>query len=96
MWMNMNLNMFYFLMSCLMFTSFYKHILVTLISMEFMLINLFMNLFSIMINLNINIYLMTMFIGISVCESVLGLSILVYMIRNSGNDYSKTLYLMKW
>nr|UHJ18874.1 NADH dehydrogenase subunit 4L [Psyttalia incisi] len=96
MWMNLNLTMLTFLISCFFYTSYYKHILLTLISLEFMMINLMMNMYMILIKLNFNMYLIAMFISIMICEGILGLSILVHMIRNSGNDYSLTLNLIKW
>nr|QTC30719.1 NADH dehydrogenase subunit 4L [Psyttalia concolor]QTC30732.1 NADH dehydrogenase subunit 4L [Psyttalia humilis] len=95
-WMNLNLMILMFLMSCFFYSSYYKHILLTLISLEFMMINLMMNMYMILIKLNINIFIISMFISIMVCEGILGLSILVHMIRNSGNDYSLTLNLIKW
>nr|AHX97831.1 NADH dehydrogenase subunit 4L [Pseudognaptodon sp. QL-2014] len=95
-WMNLNLSFFSFLISCFMFSFFYKHILLTLISLEFMMINMLMNLYMILINVNMNFFFITMFINIVICEGILGLSIMVYMIRNSGNDYMNLLNLMKW
>nr|QWK41510.1 NADH dehydrogenase subunit 4L [Fopius arisanus] len=94
MWMNFNILIF--TISCLMFSFFYKHILMTLISLEFMMMNLMMNLYMLLINLNMNMYFMSLFISISVCESIMGLSTLVYITRHSNNDYMNNLNLMKW
>nr|AHA52448.1 NADH dehydrogenase subunit 4L [Histeromerus sp. QL-2013] len=93
---NFNFLLMLFLLSCLMFTFFYKHILLTLISLEFMMINIFINLYYLLIFIKLNMYFISIFIGISICEGILGLSLLVYLIRFSGNDYTNMLNLMKW
>lgn len=36
---------------------------------------------------SLDYYFLILFLVVSVCEGVLGLSILVYMIRFNGNDY---------
>nr|YP_003734789.1 NADH dehydrogenase subunit 4L [Spathius agrili]ACJ06263.1 NADH dehydrogenase subunit 4L [Spathius agrili] len=96
MWMNLNYINMLFIISCLMFSFYYKHILLTLISLEFMMINLLYNFYMILIIMNLNIYFINFFISLSICEGVLGLSILVNMIRLTGNDYMNILNLMKW
>nr|AHA52580.1 NADH dehydrogenase subunit 4L [Triraphis sp. QL-2013] len=91
--MNMNfyLNFLMFFSSCYMFSFFYKHILLNLINMEFMMINLMSMMYLIMNMMNMNIFFLSFFLAISICEGVLGLSIMVYMVRLTGNDYSKML-----
>nr|QKZ95166.1 NADH dehydrogenase subunit 4L [Habrobracon hebetor] len=85
-----------FFISIFMTIFFYKHILLNLISLEFLMINLFMNIYYTLNYLNMNFYFFNLFLTISICEGVMGLSILVYMMRNTGNDYSKILNLIKW
>nr|YP_010411517.1 NADH dehydrogenase subunit 4L [Euurobracon yokahamae]UJJ81892.1 NADH dehydrogenase subunit 4L [Euurobracon yokahamae] len=92
----MMLNMMNFFISCLMVSFFYKHILLTLISLEFLMMNLFMNMYNIFNLMNFNYFFFNLFLTISICEGIMGLTILVYMIRNSGNDFSILLKLIKW
>nr|WRY72444.1 NADH dehydrogenase subunit 4L [Typhlocyba bilaminata] len=70
-----------------------KHILLCLISLEFIVLSLFLLilLFCLMSTYTFYIYLIMM--TFFVCEGVLGLSILVYMIRFHGNDYLMSMYL---
>nr|YP_010728524.1 NADH dehydrogenase subunit 4L [Endochironomus albipennis]WEF49765.1 NADH dehydrogenase subunit 4L [Endochironomus albipennis] len=82
--------MFFFLMFFLGVISFifsYKHLLNMLLSLEFMVLCLFIFLFFYLNLLNFEQYFSMYFLVFSVCEGVLGLSILVFMIRSHGNDY---------
>jgi NADH-ubiquinone oxidoreductase chain 4L len=65
----------------------YKHLLNVLLRLEFIVLRLF---FIIFFYLNLNsyeLYFLIFFLTFSVCEGVLGLSILVSIIRSHGNDY---------
>nr|YP_010693187.1 NADH dehydrogenase subunit 4L [Zeugodacus rubellus]AAX31501.1 NADH dehydrogenase subunit 4L [Ceratitis ditissima]QVL29326.1 NADH dehydrogenase subunit 4L [Ceratitis ditissima]WCB98433.1 NADH dehydrogenase subunit 4L [Zeugodacus rubellus] len=78
---------FLFLMGVFVFVSSRKHLLSMLLSLEYIVLNLFFLLY---IYLNLMDYLSffsMMFLTFSVCEGALGLSILVSMIRTHGNDY---------
>nr|AAX31483.1 NADH dehydrogenase subunit 4L [Ceratitis pinax] len=78
---------FLFLMGVFVFVSNRKHLLSMLLSLEYIVLNLFFFLY---IYLNLMEYLSffsMMFLTFSVCEGALGLSILVSMIRTHGNDY---------
>nr|DAZ87543.1 TPA_asm: NADH dehydrogenase subunit 4L [Trichosia splendens] len=79
---------FMFLLSCLVFISNRKHLLITLLSLEFIVLTLFMFLF-IFFSMNnaSEMYFLMVFLVFSVCEGALGLSILVSMIRTHGNNY---------
>nr|APF47439.1 NADH dehydrogenase subunit 4L [Microplitis incurvatus] len=90
----MNFLMILFLISSIMFLSMYKHLLMTLISLEFMIMNLSMMLYLNFSFLKLNIFFITFFWTICVCESIMGLSILVYLSRKLGNDYTKILNLI--
>lgn len=85
-----------FFISCLIFSFFYKHILLTLIRLEFIIINLTLSIYIIINILNINFYFISFFFRIMVCEAVIGLSVLVYLIRFCGNDYINLLNIIKW
>nr|AHA52484.1 NADH dehydrogenase subunit 4L [Capitonius sp. QL-2013] len=95
---NFNLSLILFLNSCFMFSFYYKHILLTLISLEFMNIKFYYMTFihhKFYISNN-NILLSPCFMEFMVCESIMGLSLMIYMVRMTGNDYMKSLNLMKW
>nr|YP_009271137.1 NADH dehydrogenase subunit 4L [Sitophilus zeamais]ANW06516.1 NADH dehydrogenase subunit 4L [Sitophilus zeamais]QJA14882.1 NADH dehydrogenase subunit 4L [Sitophilus zeamais]QKE47563.1 NADH dehydrogenase subunit 4L [Sitophilus zeamais] len=63
-----------------------KHLLLMLLSLEYIVVSLFLLVFyNLMINFDF--FFCMIFLTMSVCESVLGLAILVLMIRNHGNDY---------
>nr|YP_010758768.1 NADH dehydrogenase subunit 4L [Binodoxys acalephae]WEX30813.1 NADH dehydrogenase subunit 4L [Binodoxys acalephae] len=93
--MNLNLSFYMFISSCFMFSYFYKHILLTLISLEFMMINMIYNIYFTMLLNEINLFFIAIFLAIAVCESVLGLSLLIHLVRLSGNDYTNNMSMMK-
>nr|AVN67405.1 NADH dehydrogenase subunit 4L [Elliptorhina javanica] len=64
-----------------------KHLLATLLSLEFIVLILYTILYQYLINFNYELYFMMIFLTFSVCEGALGLSILVSMIRGYGNDF---------
>nr|YP_010540355.1 NADH dehydrogenase subunit 4L [Singapora shinshana]UYF20497.1 NADH dehydrogenase subunit 4L [Singapora shinshana] len=70
-----------------------KHILLCLISLEIIVLSLLMMvmLYCLMFNFSYYIYLFMM--TFYVCEGVLGLSVLVFMIRCHGNDYLNSMLL---
>nr|AFU50282.1 NADH dehydrogenase subunit 4L [Donacia distincta] len=77
-----------FLFSGLLMYSFnYKHLLIMLLSLEFMVISLYFLLFNYLSLMSYEFFFSLIFLSMSVMESVLGLSIMVYMIRAFGNDY---------
>lgn len=64
-----------------------KHLLIMLLMLEFIILNLFMLIVVYLRIIGLDYYYLILFFVISVCEGVLGLSLLVYMIRFLGNDY---------
>lgn len=83
-----------FLIGCFVFIYNQKHLLITLLRLEFIVLILFLFLF---INLNINnmeIYFLIIFLVFIICEGVLGLSILVSIIRTHGNNYFQSFNLL--
>nr|APF47504.1 NADH dehydrogenase subunit 4L [Dolichogenidea sp. n. SNS-2016] len=91
---NLNLTMILFFISVFMYSSFYKHLLMSLISLEFMILNLSLLMYLNLNYLKLNIFLMSFFWTISVCESIMGLTILVFMVRKMGNDFTKMLNII--
>nr|YP_010582957.1 NADH dehydrogenase subunit 4L [Typhlocyba choui]UGN61403.1 NADH dehydrogenase subunit 4L [Typhlocyba choui] len=70
-----------------------SHILLCLISLEFVVLSLFLLILLYCLMLKYTFYLYLVMMTFFVCEGVLGLSILVYMIRFHGNDYLMSMYL---
>nr|AZL35877.1 NADH dehydrogenase subunit 4L [Cosmoscarta exultans] len=71
-----------------------KHFLSCLLSLEFIILSLFMILYFYLISFNYEFYLVLIFLTFSVCEGVLGLSVLVSLIRSHGNDYLNSFSLV--
>nr|QBF44177.1 NADH dehydrogenase subunit 4L [Thaumalea sp. ZK-2019] len=86
---------FMFVLGASSFISGRKHLLSTLLSLEFMVLSLFM-FFILGLNImNYEMYFTMMFLTFSVCEGALGLSILVSLIRTHGNDYFQTFSILQ-
>nr|WNH42484.1 NADH dehydrogenase subunit 4L [Neoperla panafricana]WNH42485.1 NADH dehydrogenase subunit 4L [Neoperla panafricana]WNH42487.1 NADH dehydrogenase subunit 4L [Neoperla panafricana] len=77
------------------FVSKRKHLLLTLLSLESMVLSLFMFLFIFLSFMHYELFFSMVFLTFSVCEGALGLSILVSMIRTHGNDYFQTFSVLQ-
>nr|YP_009691870.1 NADH dehydrogenase subunit 4L [Blepephaeus succinctor]QEG58663.1 NADH dehydrogenase subunit 4L [Blepephaeus succinctor] len=84
------LAIFLSLSGMVVFASSRKHLLVMLLSLEFIVVSLYLNLMIYLLNLNYEFFFSMIFLTMSVCEGVLGLAVLVSMIRTHGNDYVMT------
>jgi len=83
------------LISYIVFISRRKHLLITLLRLEYIILGLFIFLF-IYLNINfIEIYFLIVFLVFSVCEGALGLSILVTIIRTHGNNYFQSFNILR-
>nr|YP_009185862.1 NADH dehydrogenase subunit 4L [Liogluta microptera]ALO70664.1 NADH deshydrogenase subunit 4L [Liogluta microptera] len=71
-----------------------KHLLLMLLSLEFIVVSLYFNLFIYLSNYNYEYYFCMIFLTMSVCEGALGLAILVSLIRTHGNDYFQTFSIL--
>nr|ARH54399.1 NADH dehydrogenase subunit 4L [Harmonia quadripunctata] len=80
-----------FICSMLNFMLNRKHLLMTLLSLEMVILVLFFMMYNFFIMFNFECYFILIFLTMSVCESALGLSLLVAMIRSYGNDYFNSL-----
>nr|YP_009104743.1 NADH dehydrogenase subunit 4L [Macrotermes natalensis]AIT76167.1 NADH dehydrogenase subunit 4L [Macrotermes natalensis] len=69
------------------FCSSRKHLLITLLSLEFIVLVLYFSVYYYLCNFNFSLFFVVYFLVFSVCEGSLGLSILVSMVRSHGNDY---------
>nr|YP_009775681.1 NADH dehydrogenase subunit 4L [Dahlica ochrostigma]QJA15908.1 NADH dehydrogenase subunit 4L [Dahlica ochrostigma] len=83
-----------FLMGNMIFISKYKHLLIVLLSLEFLVLSIFFFLCFFLSYFEYNFYFLMVFLVFSVCEGALGLSILVSMIRTYGSDYFQSFNLL--
>nr|QIV24610.1 NADH dehydrogenase subunit 4L [Aesa media] len=79
-----------FFSGLIVFSSKRKHLLLMLLSLEFVILSLYFNIFLYLSGYNYDYFFSMIFITMSVCEGALGLSVLVSMIRSCGNDYVLT------
>nr|UFZ13277.1 NADH dehydrogenase subunit 4L [Corydalus sp. 3 YLJ-2021a] len=86
---------FMFLCGSWVFVSKRKHLLLMLLSLEFIVVSLFMGLMVILSLYNYESYFSMFYLVFSVCEGALGLGILVSMIRSHGNDYFNSFNILK-
>lgn len=70
--------------------------MLTIIRLEFIVIGVVYNIFVIIIILECNIILILYLLVFSVCEGALALSLIVIIVRLYGNDYLRTLTILKW
>nr|QHN55148.1 NADH dehydrogenase subunit 4L [Neodiprion sertifer] len=82
---------FMFLVSFLSLSLNRFHLLMILLSIEFIILMLYLMLVLFLNMYMLELYFIMIFLIFSVCEGVLGLSILIYMIRLHGNDYFQVL-----
>nr|YP_010329794.1 NADH dehydrogenase subunit 4L [Acronicta major]UNP54528.1 NADH dehydrogenase subunit 4L [Acronicta major]UNP54938.1 NADH dehydrogenase subunit 4L [Acronicta major] len=85
---------FMFIVGNLIFVSKHKHLLIVLLSLEFIVLSIFFFLLIFLMFVDYNMYMLMVFLVFSVCEGALGLSILVSMIRTHGNDYFQSFNLL--
>nr|QYF07840.1 NADH dehydrogenase subunit 4L [Hypoponera sauteri] len=87
----LNLCMF----SLLLMTMVYKFMLMILMMMEFFILSISFMMYMVFSVMNLEIYTIY-YIIFSVCESVLGLMILVLVIRSSGEEMYYSMNLFKF
>nr|YP_010626164.1 NADH dehydrogenase subunit 4L [Dybowskyia reticulata]WBK02999.1 NADH dehydrogenase subunit 4L [Dybowskyia reticulata] len=80
----------------IVFCSTRKHLLLSLLSLEFMVLCVFLSLFLMMMTFGYEIYFSLLFLVFTVCEGALGLSILVTLVRSQGNDYLSSMSVLSW
>nr|YP_011010403.1 NADH dehydrogenase subunit 4L [Metrocoris inthanon]WPW47018.1 NADH dehydrogenase subunit 4L [Metrocoris inthanon] len=73
-----------------------SHLLLTLLSIEYLVVVIFYSFFLFLNFYLTEYYFIIIFLTFSVCEGVLGLSILVSMIRCHGNDNLMNLSGLMW
>uniref|UniRef100_A0AAU7YTR7 NADH-ubiquinone oxidoreductase chain 4L n=1 Tax=Cheilosia ochreipila TaxID=3103808 RepID=A0AAU7YTR7_9MUSC len=92
---NWGLPFFLMMMGIFIFISNRKHLLSMLLSLEYIILSLFYLMFIYLNMFNYENYFSMVFMTFSVCEGVLGLSILVSMIRTYGNDYFQSFNILQ-
>nr|QIV24584.1 NADH dehydrogenase subunit 4L [Cnemoplites australis] len=71
----------------IVFSSKRKHLLLMLLSLEFVVLSLYLNMFLYLSGCGHEYFFSMIYVTMSVCEGALGLAVLVSMIRTHGNDY---------
>nr|BDL61398.1 NADH dehydrogenase subunit 4l [Percnon planissimum] len=77
------------------FVSYNKHLLNSLLSLEFMMLGIFWLLSLQMLMIGAEVYFCLFFLTLAVCEGALGLSLLILIVRSHGNDYFKSFNLLE-
>nr|YP_009472891.1 NADH dehydrogenase subunit 4L [Acanthaspis ruficeps]AST10095.1 NADH dehydrogenase subunit 4L [Acanthaspis ruficeps] len=78
------------------FCSMRKHLLLTLLSLEFIVLSLFFLFFIFLSFFSMSYYFLLIFLTFAVCEGALGLGVLVTLIRSCGNDNISSLSILSW
>lgn len=82
-----NFSIILFIIGVLVFILNCKHLLSILLRLEYIVLRLFIYLFLYLSYMEFELYFSILFLTFIVCESSLGISILVSIIRTHGNDY---------
>nr|YP_009497832.1 NADH dehydrogenase subunit 4L [Prismostictoides unihyala]AWT58511.1 NADH dehydrogenase subunit 4L [Prismostictoides unihyala] len=85
---------FMYIFMVINFVSKSKHLLIVLLSLEFIVLSLYFFFLIFLTFIEYEMYMLMVFLVFSVCEGTLGLSILVSMIRTHGNDYFQSFSLL--
>nr|YP_009343029.1 NADH dehydrogenase subunit 4L [Cambaroides japonicus]APS87243.1 NADH dehydrogenase subunit 4L [Cambaroides japonicus] len=78
----------------LSFVSNRKHLLNTLLSLEFIMLSVFWVMSLNISSVGMEIYVILFFLTLGVCEGALGLALLISVVRSHGNDYFSSFNLL--
>nr|ALO76748.1 NADH deshydrogenase subunit 4L [Strongylium suspicax] len=81
------MSFFMFIIGLIVFSWKRKHLLLMLLALEFIVLSVYFMIFLYLGFLGNEYFFSMVFLTFSVCEGVLGLSVLVSLIRTHGNDY---------
>lgn len=84
-----------FFLGIISFVLIRKHLLSTLLSLEFIVLSLFFILLFFLNVLNFEIYFRIFFLVFRVCEGALSISLIVSIIRTHGNDYFNSFSILQ-
>nr|ARH54646.1 NADH dehydrogenase subunit 4L [Schizotus pectinicornis] len=87
-------SMIMFFSGLMMFSMKRKHLLMMLLSLEFIVLSIYMNLFFYLSILSNDYFFSMIFLTFSVCEGSLSLSLLISLIRTHGNDYFQSFSIL--
>nr|YP_009526704.1 NADH dehydrogenase subunit 4L [Cacoplistes rogenhoferi]AXY63907.1 NADH dehydrogenase subunit 4L [Cacoplistes rogenhoferi] len=95
--MNVNVILFmcFFFSGIWLFCSKRKHLLLVLLSLEYMVLWIFGMLVCYFSSIDYGLYFTMIYLVFSVCEGALGLGILVKMVRCYGNDYFQSFIILR-
>nr|AND95984.1 NADH deshydrogenase subunit 4L [Onthophagus laticollis]AND96402.1 NADH deshydrogenase subunit 4L [Onthophagus bicallosus] len=88
------ISIFMYYMGLISFSMKRKHLLLMLLSLEFIILSLFFILFLYLSFFQYEFFFSMIFLTMSVCEGSMGLGILVSLIRTHGNDYFNTFNIL--
>nr|QXX99495.1 NADH dehydrogenase subunit 4L [Dimorphostylis asiatica] len=74
----------------------YEYFLTLLIALEFMVVSVIFLLVFCLSGLSYEFYIVLYVMTFTVCESALGLSVLIFMVRSRGSEYFSSMNLMSW
>nr|ARH55061.1 NADH dehydrogenase subunit 4L [Lopheros rubens] len=92
--LSFNFSLFIFIVGLISFSYKCKHLLLMLLSLEYVVLSVYLMMFYMFYSFSMDYYFCLIFISMMVCESALGLSILVVMVRCYGNDYFQSLSIL--
>nr|YP_010990334.1 NADH dehydrogenase subunit 4L [Sinolapotamon palmatum]WOW98750.1 NADH dehydrogenase subunit 4L [Sinolapotamon palmatum] len=77
------------------FINYHKHLLNSLLSLEFMMLGVFWLLMLQVSNMGSEVYFVLFFLTLVACEGALGLSLLVLIVRSHGSDYFNVINILE-
>nr|YP_009002498.1 NADH dehydrogenase subunit 4L [Chaceon granulatus]APD28346.1 NADH dehydrogenase subunit 4L [Chaceon sp. BZ-2016]BAO48254.1 NADH dehydrogenase subunit 4L [Chaceon granulatus] len=77
------------------FIFYHKHLLNSLLSLEFMMLGVFWLLSMQLVAVGSEVVFCLFFLTLAACEGALGLSLLVFMVRSHGNDIFSSFNLLE-
>lgn len=92
--LNLSFSLLIYFIGLIVFCFKCKHLLLILLSLEFVVLSLYFGLFVCMSFFSYEFYFLIIMLTIAVCEGALGLSILVSIIRSYGNDYFQSFRIL--
>nr|QWS05452.1 NADH dehydrogenase subunit 4L [Cromna sinensis] len=90
----MNMSLLVFFSGILSLILVRKHFLLSLLSLEFLMISIYFYLYFFFLYFLFDFYFIIIYLIFGVCEGVLGLSLIVYLVRKSSLDYLDSLTLV--
>nr|WFS78634.1 NADH dehydrogenase subunit 4L [Phyllozelus siccus siccus] len=92
---NWGLMMFLVMGGVWSFCSNRKHMLSMLLSLELIVLGVFLSMFILMHVYDYELYFLMVYLAFCVCEGALGLSVLVLLIRTHGNDFFQNFSILQ-